>query len=69
MSQDATWRNKIKLRQAILSLVWAEPGKKGEQMSLTVGGLLFDSPWAMGDPSPWAMGDQSPSTGVQGEGE
>ena len=30
------------------------------------GGLLFDSPWTMGDPSPWAMGDQSPSTGGLG---
>ena len=33
-----------------------------------VGGLLFDSPWTMGDPSPWAMGDQSPSTGGLGGG-
>ena len=31
-------------------------------------GLLFDSPWTMGDPSPWAMGDQPPSTGAPGGG-
>ena len=32
------------------------------------GGLLFDSPWTMGDPSPWAMGDRPPSTGGLGGG-
>ena len=31
-------------------------------------GLLFDSPWAMVDPSPWAMGDRPPSTGGMGGG-
>ena len=31
-------------------------------------GLLFDSPWTMGDPSPWAMWDQSLSTGGLGGG-
>ena len=31
-------------------------------------GLLFDSPWTMGDPSLWAMGDQPPSTGGPGGG-
>jgi hypothetical protein len=68
-------KSKIRKKLGEMSIPEGRKEKRGRgplapiRSMVFMGGLLFDSPWAMGDPSPWAMGDQSPSTGVQGEGE